>query len=156
MLGIEIAVSLLAGVLSLLLPISEKVVWYIAERLGITPPRRVETYSERLARLTENLTKSSAEVDNILAELAQVAQERERIVRELETQLIKLTEDEKQTKQRIRDLQNTPLTVAEHFAKLTEPGEKRSARRDYLLFGAGVVVSTVIAIVLSLLGIGST
>lgn len=150
---VEIAVSLLAGVLSLLLPILERLFWYTAERSGIARPRRVETYSDKLARLTESLTKSSAEVDGILAELTQVAQERERTVRDLETQLIKLTEDEKQTKQRIQDLQNTPLPVAEHFAKLTESGEKRSARRDYLLFGAGVLVSTVITIILSLLGI---
>jgi hypothetical protein len=45
-------------------------------------------------------------------------------------------------------LEKTPLAVAEHFAKLVAPGEKRSAMRDYLLFGAGVVVSTAIGIVI--------
>ena len=43
--------------------------------------------------------------------------------------------------------------MAEHFAKLTEVGEKRSAKRDYLLFGAGVIVSVLTAIGLRLLGL---
>jgi hypothetical protein len=54
---------------------------------------------------------------------------------------------EREMKERIETLQKTPIAVAEHFAKLLEPAERRSARRDFILFGAGVVVSTVIALI---------
>ena len=36
------------------------------------------------------------------------------------------------------------------FAALVTPGERRSAMRDYLLFGAGVVVSTAIGIAIQI------
>jgi hypothetical protein len=88
-------------------------------------------YSERLA---------------VLAELAQVAKDRAHAVQQLETDLAIMSGRERELKERIDALEKTPLAVAEHFAKLVAPGEKRSAMRDYLLFGAGVVVSTAIGI----------
>jgi uncharacterized protein YhaN len=108
-------------------------------------------YSERLAELTENLSKASREVDAVLVELAGVAKDRAQAVHQLETDLATMEGREKQLKERIDTLENTPLAVAEHFARLVAPGEKRSAMRDYLLFGAGVVVSTAIGIAVQLL-----
>ena len=61
---------------------------------------------------------------------------------------------EKQLQESVQALENVPIPVAEHFARLTAVGEKRNAKRDYILFGAGVVVCTVIAIILKLAGIG--
>ncbi|MDF0665307.1 MAG: hypothetical protein P0119_04435 [Nitrospira sp.] len=103
-------------------------------------------YSERLAELTENLSKASREVDAVLAELAQVAKDRAQAAQQLETDLATMSGREKELKERIDALEKTPLAVAEHFVKLVAPGEKKSAMRDYLLFGAGVVVSTAIGI----------
>lgn len=57
---------------------------------------------------------------------------------------------EKELMERIETLERTPLAVAEHFAKLVAPGERRSAMRDYVLFGSGVVVSTAIGIVIQI------
>lgn len=109
-----------------------------------------KAYSERLAELTENLSKASREVDAVLAELAQVAKDRAQAVEQLETDLANMSGRERELKERIDTLEKTPLAVAEHFAKLVAPGEKRSAMRDYLLFGAGVVVSTAIGIAIQL------
>ncbi len=58
---------------------------------------------------------------------------------------------EKELKEKIEVLEKIPIPVAEHFAKLLESGERRSVRRDYLLFGAGVLVTTVITIAIQLL-----
>ncbi len=58
---------------------------------------------------------------------------------------------EKELKEKIEALESTPLPVAEHFAKLLESGEKRSAKRDYVLFGAGVVVTTGVAIIIQVI-----
>lgn len=112
-----------------------------------------KTYSERLSELTNSLTKASSEVDTVLREMAQVAKEREISVKELEEGLIDLEKREKELKEKFALLQSVPIPVAEHFAKLIEPGEKRSAKRDYLLFMTGVIVTTIIAVVLQI-GLG--
>ena len=72
----------------------------------------------------------------------------------IDADLRQMQDREKELEERIQHLQNVPLPVAEHFAKLTTQGETRSAKRDYMLFGAGVIVSTVIAIILKLIGLG--
>ena len=71
-------------------------------------------------------------------------------MQKLESELATMEGREKELKERIDALEKTPLPVAEHFAKLIESGEKRSARRDYALFGAGVLVTTVVAILIQL------
>lgn len=127
---------------------------YIKRALGREDEPKIESYSERLANLMKSLTKASSEVDNILTELAQVSEDRAKTVQELEAELTKLEEQEKQLEKRIQDLREVPIPVAEHFAAMIAPGERRSAWRDYILFGAGVVVSTVVAILLRLVGLG--
>jgi hypothetical protein len=112
------------------------------------PPK---TYAERLSELTSSLTKASSEVDAVFREMSQVSQEREQSVRDLETGLAQMEKREKELQEKIDVLQNVPIPVAEHFAKLVEPSEKRGARRDYLLFISGVAVTTVIAIVLQII-----
>jgi septal ring factor EnvC (AmiA/AmiB activator) len=111
-----------------------------------------QNYSERLAKLTRSLTESSKEVDRVLRELAEVASNREASINKLESELSRLETKEQELKQRVDTLANIQLPVAEYFAKLVQKGEKRSATRDYALFGAGVVVSTSIAIILRMLG----
>jgi hypothetical protein len=115
---------------------------------------REESYTEKLTRLTNSLQKSSQDVDNLLKELASVAQARSTAVANLESEMHRLTAHEQELKKRVEDLQAVPIPVADHFAALVSKGERRSAIRDYLLFGLGVVVSTVIAVVLRLVGIG--
>lgn len=156
--GIEVMLSILSGVASLLaggLGTSDFVRRIVDRFLQQRPRGRLadaDAYSERLARLTHELTRSSYEVDKTIAELAQVARDRETAVRKLETDLAALSDREKRLKERIEALEHVPIPVAEHFVALTASGEKRSARRDYLLFGAGVVVSTVTSIIFFLLG----
>src|SRR6266508_1972859 len=115
--------------------------------------KKNETYAEKLTRLTGSLTQASTEVDLILKELSRVSIERAYAVQRLEQELLKLAEREEQTKKRIQDLESLPISVAEHFAKLTEPGEKRGARRDYMLFISGLIVGQLLSIVLKLFGL---
>jgi DNA repair exonuclease SbcCD ATPase subunit len=145
--GLEIAASIIAALLSLLgagLASTEAIQKLLRALLGRKEPQKL--YSERLAELTESLSKASREVDAVLVELAGVAKDRAEAVQQLEADLATMEGREKELKQRIDALQKTPLAVAEHFAQLVAPGEKRSAMRDYLLFGAGVVVSTAIGV----------
>ncbi|MFH1418284.1 MAG: hypothetical protein ABII12_08380 [Planctomycetota bacterium] len=150
--GIEVLVSVIAGAASLLAGGVASIEFFqrlIRQLLGIRKDTE-KPYSERLSDLTGSLTKASREVDSVLSELAQVARSRESAVQKLETDLKGLETREKGMKEKIEVLENTPLPVAEHFAKLLESGQERSAKRDYVLFGAGVVVTTGIAIIIQL------
>jgi len=144
------SVSLLAGgatreILNRLFPL-------VLKKLLGTSTKEV-SYSERLQELSENLTKSSREVDSVIGELQQVAAAREQAVRKLEDDLKALTERESQLKTKIEHLEKVPLPVAEYFAELSKPSEKKSARRDYILFGGGIIFSVITAIVLKQLGL---
>jgi hypothetical protein len=120
----------------------------------ILKPKQVFPYGKKLAELTSNLVNASEEVDRVLTEISAVATNREDTIKKLELNLSSLEKKETDLKQKIKTLEKLPIPVAEHFTKLMESGEKRSARRDYLLFGAGVAVSTMIAIVLKISGVG--
>jgi hypothetical protein len=146
----EVLVSVLAGALSLLAGTGLDEVQRLLRRLRHepTPPK---TYKERLSQLTGDLTKASAELDGVLSELAAVATEREDTVRALEAQLTSLEARELELKRQIELLEQTPMPVAEHFARLLDTRDRRSARRDYVLFGAGVLVTTIVGIAVQLL-----
>jgi hypothetical protein len=147
--GVDVLAAIIGALTSLLaggLASTELIHKLVRASLGLkTPPKQ---YTERLAELTESLTKASRDVDAVLLELAQVAKDRAGAVKQLETDLTVMEGREKELKERIETLERTPLAVAEHFARLVAPSERRSAMRDYLLFGAGVVVSTAIGIVI--------
>jgi hypothetical protein len=87
-----------------------------------------------------------------LEKIASVSKERVDTVSRLERQLEELSIREKQTKERIDALQKVPLEAIQHLEKVLEKGDRRSAWRDYMLFGLGVVVSTLIAIILKFIG----
>jgi hypothetical protein len=140
--------SLVLALLGGLVPLFER---QIRRRLGL---EKEESYSEKVLRLTSSLEKASREVDSVLKELASVAKTRANAVSDLESPLSQLSQHEQALRKQIEDLRATPVPVAEHFAELIAKGERRSAFRDYALFGLGVVVSTLIAIVLRLLGLG--
>ncbi len=148
--GIEVIASITAGLASLLAGglVSSKLIQKLVRHLLGIRKEPEKPYSERLAQLTVSLTKASREVDSVLSELAQVARNREGAVQKLESDLEALEMREEDLKEKIEALENTPLPVAEHFAKLLESRENRSVRRDYMLFGAGVIVTTVVAIII--------
>ncbi len=146
--SIEIILSLVAALSSVLVAtLSEGFLRVLLPKsFGREKPR--VSYKERLIELTTGLTKASNEVNNVLAELTKVAKDRERAVSAMETSLTLLESREKELKDKIEVLQNIPIPVAEQFAKLVAPGEKRSSKRDYFLFIAGVAVTTIITIIL--------
>jgi len=148
--GIEVLVSLVAGLVSMMgfSVASSEVIRKLIHKIFGVQHELEKPYSERLSELTASLNEASRDVDSVLSELAQVAKGREAAVQKLETDLQALETREKELKDKIETLESTPIPVAEHFAKLLESGEKRSAKRDYFLFGAGVLVTTAIAIII--------
>lgn len=113
----------------------------------LRPPR---PYSERLSEHMGVLLEASRKVDALIKELNNVAETREAAVRRLEHDLKHLHRREEELRRTIADLKDVPVPVADRFAALLAPSERRSAVRDYALFGAGVMVSTIVGIVLEI------
>ena len=78
----------------LLTPVAGLVVRFASRLLGIEKPPEPESYSQRLTKLTQELTRASSEVDGLLAELAQVARDKENTVQELGSHLVELEQKE--------------------------------------------------------------
>lgn len=111
---------------------------------------RSKTYADRLRILTHNLANASSQVDEILSELTEITNAKEYSLQQLEANLKELQERERKLKEGIETMESVPVEAAERFADLMEAGEQRSAKRDYLLFGIGVVLTTTIAIIIEI------
>lgn len=109
------------------------------------------SYTERLRQLVNKIESTSSGMDELFAEASSVAKERERAIQGLEAKLADLETQERETRQRMQALEKTPPEAAEIFAQMLAPQSKRSARRDYLLFFIGVVVTTLIGIVVQII-----
>ncbi len=117
--------------------------------LGVDPKRVNET-----ASLLSELSKTSAQMDTIIAEIGKLTEERQSKMLKLENDVTLLSQREQEIKARIEGLEKVPLPAAEYFAKLVEKTEKKSQIRDYVLFLSGVIVTAVVAVVLKKLGWG--
>ena len=113
-------------------------------------PSSKENFNVKLKQLTSSLLQASKEVDNIVIELTDVIESKEKHLNTLEGELNKMSSRELELKQKIEALEKTPIIAVDHFAKLVESGEMRSRKRDYILFGAGVLVTTIISILLKI------
>ena len=107
-----------------------------------------------LARLVKGLNKTSTELDQILAQIVEVAQDRAEAATKLQAEMKKLEEAEEEYLVRIEILKNEPLRVMSDLLNELQPNQIRTPRRDFMLFAAGVVLSAVVAVVLKLLRVG--
>lgn len=148
--------SIIVELIGVILPIVAAILGYVfgGTRISRTRNQQPPNHSDRLKTLITTLASASTHVDEIVAELSESAMERQQALVTLERELSGLEEREHLARKRVSDLENIPLPVAEHFAALLSTGEGRSRRRDYLLFGLGVVVSSIISIALRLSGLG--
>jgi DNA repair exonuclease SbcCD ATPase subunit len=129
----------------------------------------VDDLGHRVNELAENLRRDSSELNGLLVEMQAITERRLSDVSEQEKKLQELTDREVSLKERIASLEATRPEAVEEFVRLLQRQqaeaearaqvqqktlEIRSARRDYILFLAGVLASVVVAIVLSSLGVG--
>ena len=108
-----------------------------------------------LSRLVNGLNKTSLELDNILAQIVEVAQNRAHAATQLQAEMKKLEEAEEEYLVRIEILKNEPLRVVSDLLNELQPNQIRTPRRDFMLFLAGVLLSAIVAAALGLLRIGS-
>ena len=133
-------------------------VFYIVENI-ILSRRSKEAGSKatttgELSRLVDGLNQTSNELDNILAEVVQVAQGRAEAATKLQAEISRLEQAEEQYLVRIEMLKNEPLRVVNDLLNELQPNQIRTPRRDLIIFLAGGLVSAIVSIVLRLLGLG--
>ena len=112
------------------------------------------TTTGELSRLVDGLNQTSNELDNILAEVVQVAQGRAEAATKLQAEISRLEQAEEQYLVRIEMLKNEPLRVVNDLLNELKPNQIRAPRRDLMIFLAGGLVSAIVSIVLRLLGLG--
>jgi predicted transcriptional regulator len=112
------------------------------------------TTTGELTRLVNDLNQTSNELDNILAEVVQVAQGRAEAATKLQAEINRLEQAEEEYLVRIETLKNEPLRVINDLLNELQPTQIRTPRRDLMLFVAGGVVSAIVSIVLGFLGLG--
>jgi hypothetical protein len=106
-----------------------------------------------LARLVNGLNKTSLELDRILAQIVEVAQNRADAATKLQAEMKRLEEAEEEYLVRIETLKNEPLQIVNDLLNEFEPNRIRTPRRDFILFLAGVVVSVIVSVGLRLLNL---
>lgn len=141
--------------LQLLIPILIGLILLIIEYIIMSRRSREAgskaTTTGDLSRLVNGLDKTSSELDKILAQIVEVAQHRAEAAIKLQAEMKRLEEAEEDYLVQIEILKNEPLRVVSDLLKELHPNQIRSPRRDFMLFIAGVVVSAVVSVVLSLL-----
>jgi hypothetical protein len=119
----------------------------IAKILGIKTDYTL-SYKEKLSQTLDTLKNAFALVDNATSEFTQLLLEKERNIEILQGRVDDLAKEEANLKNKVDSLQRVPLDALTHFEKILNKGEKRSAYRDYILFGLGVFVSIGITVLL--------
>ena len=152
----ELLLSMIASIIVSMF-IGRLLLWWWGFLAGTYKRERPKSYQEKMEKLTKTLIKASKEVDRTLQEMLEASRQREAMLRAMEQKEQELSQREKQLQERIETLEQVPLPAAEHFAQMSSEiiasMEKRSARRDYAIFGLGVIVTTIISIILRSLGI---
>jgi len=109
------------------------------------------TTTGELTRLVNDLNQTSNELDNILAEVVQVAQGRAEAATKLQAEIDRLERAEEEYLVRIETLKNEPLRVINDLLNELQPNQIRTPRRDLMLFIAGGLVSVMVSVVMGLL-----
>ena len=144
--------------LQLLIPILIGLILFVIENRIVARRSREAgskaTSTGDLSRLVSGLSKTSVELDNILAQIVEVAQNRAEAATNLQAEMKKLEEAEEEYLVRIEILKNEPLRVMSELLNELQPNQIRTPRRDFMLFLAGVIVSAIVSMILGLLRVG--
>ena len=126
--------------------------FYLFRRLRTKKSSEELTFAEKLEKSVEQLKIASKDMDKLVIDITNLTSEKHDKLSKLEEELKKLSTKEEETRKKIEVLSQVPIEALQHFEEMMKPGEKKSAKRDYLLFAAGVIFSIISTIVLKLLG----
>lgn len=118
-------------------------------KLNLLEIKDNQSYKERIQQSINSLEIASNEVDKFLLEIKSISAEKQKTIEDMESQLDLLSKREIEMKSKVKALEDVPLEAVKYFEDILNKGNKRSEYRDYLLFGLGVLVTTIITIVLN-------
>lgn len=102
-----------------------------------------QTLTHRANSVIERLRASAVEADELVAEMDSIAAARAAAVEQVEARLQDMAREEKATSERLEALKDmddkTKAAIADVFNQSLAEEGKRSGKRDYILFAAGVV-----------------
>lgn len=110
-----------------------------------------ESYQGRIDHSLKSLKNATGEIDNVITEIGKISKEKHETIEKLEHELQNLSSREIKLKDKIETMEKVPLEVLKHFEEILNKGQKRGAKRDYILFIAGVITTTLIAILINYL-----
>tara|TARA_R110001583_G_scaffold171793_1_gene325523 strand:+ start:916 stop:1431 length:516 start_codon:yes stop_codon:yes gene_type:complete len=168
--GIEIIGALISGILAFsvgaLRPLLDKVLYPKAEKYYLENPNskwskflmeififdknKNKPFKERLSDSLETLKKATGEIDNVIEEIAKISQEKHLTIEKLELQLEQLEIKENEMKEKITTMEKVPVESLKYFEDILNKGNKRSAKRDYIIFTLGIILTTIIAVILNI------
>ena len=118
-------------------------------------PRQRGDFKDRIAEITDRLKQSGSDAQSLLIELEQVMAARRQQLLDAQGRLQELQVAESEVKQRVELLQavrpESAVAINNLLDESLKARDKRSARRDWLIFGMGVLISAVISFVFFLL-----
>ena len=131
------------------LAVRERIRQYAGKlKLKMKAKMKSPSYNERMQSPIIRLKQKSCEIDKILKEINEISREKERTITKLEHELEQLARRQTELRDKISTLEKVPLPALEHFEKILSQGSKWNAKRDYILFGLGVVVSALISVLI--------
>lgn len=126
----------------------------LSVRIDGTPRQRGDL-QDRIAEITDHLKRSGSDAHALLIELEQVIEARRQQLLDAQGRLHMLQFEESEVKERVELLRAVKPEAAVAINNLLdeslEARDKRSARRDWLIFGMGVLLSTAISLAFFLL-----
>lgn len=118
-------------------------------------PRQRGDFEGRIAEITDRLKQSGSDAQALLIELEQLMEARRQQLLDAQGRLHTLQLEESEVGERVQLLQAVQPEAAVAINNLLdeslETRDKRSARRDWLIFGMGVLLSAAISLAFFLL-----
>jgi len=106
-------------------------------------------FKDRLSSSITTLKNATEEIDNVIEEIAKISEEKHQTISKLEHQLVFLEEKENHLEDKINTMEKVPVESMKYFEEVLNKGDKRSAKRDYLIFISGIIVTTIIGALLN-------
>jgi myosin heavy subunit len=136
--------------------VSSLVAWAIERRKRRAP--KLVPLDRRIQTSLKKMNEASQEMNSVIQDLVQNIQTRESGLRELTGRYKSLSKEEKALSKRVKALKEVPIAVAEYFKQISESTmqevEKKRAKRDIVMFISGIAMTTIIAILLKIAGLG--
>lgn len=143
-------ISMVLGILGIALQLFSKLI-FKKTKSELSLEEKIETSIIKLRT-------ASIEVDSSIKEIISDIQQRESALKEIVAKNEALAVQEEELKKKINTLKDIPIEVAKYFEEINQQNfqkmDKKSIKRDLIMFFLGIIVTTGIGIILKIAGIG--